>query len=68
MKDLIQGFMREHNIAGLTFAITQKDGAALVGAMGVRCVEDPSPMRAELLVRIASVAKPITAATVLKLQ
>ena len=63
----IEVFMAEHSIAGLTLAVTKHGELKIAEGYGVRDRKTKSPMQADTLIRIASLAKPITAAVILRM-
>ena len=68
MKELIKCFMSEHQIAGLTVALTNDGKLQVAEGFGVRSEATRVPIHVHDLIRIASLAKPITAALVLRLR
>ncbi len=61
-------FVEEGTISGAVTLVARRDGVAALDAVGLADLEAKSPMRADTLFWIASMTKPITAATVLMLQ
>ncbi|HLJ57961.1 MAG TPA: serine hydrolase domain-containing protein [Chthonomonadaceae bacterium] len=67
MEREIQEFMAEYAVPGLSIAIAKDDELATVRSYGVADRETGSPVTERSRFRIASISKPITAVTVLRL-
>lgn len=63
----IESFMADHSIAGLTLAVTKHGELKIAEGYGVTDRKTKSPMQGDTLIRIASLAKPITAAVILRM-
>lgn len=64
---ILQNFMQEHRIPGLSVAVTQEGRLILTRGYGYADIANREPVRAESLFRIASISKPITAVAILQL-
>lgn len=67
LDDFATAFLREHNAAGMTLAIA-KDGRLVYSkGFGYSDVAAREPMQPDSAMRIASISKPLTAVTLLKM-
>lgn len=67
LDDFATAFVKQHNAAGMTIAVA-KDGRMVYSkGFGYSDVPDQKPMQPDALMRIASISKPLTAVTLLKM-
>ncbi len=64
---LLDQTLAQENLAGMTAAIAQGDRIVWVGAAGYRDVENEVPATPDMVNRIASLSKPMTAVAVMQL-
>jgi len=64
----LQEFVEEGQIGGAVMLLVRHDGIVLLEAVGYQDLETKTPMRADAIFRMASVAKPMTALGILVLQ
>ncbi len=67
MEAVIEQFMAEHNVPGMSVAITKDDRVVFASGFGLADTAANHPVTTESRFRIASITKPITAVTVLSL-
>jgi N-acyl-D-amino-acid deacylase len=67
LDELFRRFLAENELPGVAAAVTRDGELVYARGFGYADVERRAPMRAESLLRIASLSKPITGAAVLKL-
>lgn len=63
----IGDFMKEHEIPGVSIAVTNRGRVVFAKGYGLADVEGKEPVQTKSLFRIASISKPITAVAILQL-
>lgn len=67
LDEVIEEFMREHRIPGLSVAVTKDGRLVYARGFGYADVAEKTPVEPASLFRIASISKPVTAVAILKL-